>query len=202
MKPDAGEILFEGEDMTRFNREKLFEMRMHFGMLFQGSALFDSMTVGENVALPLVKHTDLDEDTVNRIVLGKLDLVGLADVTDKHPAELSGGMKKRVALARAVVMNPDIVLYDEPTTGLDPVMAGVINDLILSLQRGLDITSVVVTHDIKSAHRVGDRIAMMYEGKIVYTGTPQEMESTENPVVRNFIEGRLDGDEEKAKYDL
>lgn len=200
IKPDDGKIMYGGEDMTLFSREKLFEMRMHFGMLFQGSALFDSMTVGENVSLPLRRHTDLDGDTIERLVLGKLDLVGLADVSDKYPAELSGGMKKRVALARAVVMNPDIILYDEPTTGLDPVMAGVINELILSLQRGLEITSVVVTHDIKSAYQVGDRIAMMYEGKIVFTGTPEEVEATENPVVRNFVEGRLEIDGEDQKY--
>ncbi len=192
MSPDSGEILFKGEDMTLFSREKLFEMRMHFGMLFQGSALFDSMTVGENVALPLIKHTDLDEDTVRKIVDGKLDLVGLADVTDKYPAELSGGMKKRVALARAVVMNPEVVLYDEPTTGLDPIMAGVINELILSLQHGLDITSVVVTHDIESAYKVGDRIAMMHEGRIVYTGTPREVQSTDNKVVAEFVEGKME----------
>lgn len=192
MTPDRGEILFKGEDITRFGREKLFEMRMHFGMLFQGSALFDSMTVGENVSLPLIKHTDLDGDTVSRIVSGKLDLVGLAGVTDKYPAELSGGMKKRVALARAVVMNPEVILYDEPTTGLDPIMAGVINELILSLQHGLDITSVVVTHDIESAYKVGDRIAMMHEGRIVYTGTPREVQNTDNQVVREFVEGKME----------
>jgi len=192
MKPDKGEIYFENEDITKFNRKKLFKMRMHFGMLFQGSALFDSMTVGENVALALNKHTEFDKEKITRIVLEKLDVVGLADVTGKYPSELSGGMKKRVALARAVVMNPDVILYDEPTTGLDPVMAGVINKLILSLQKELDITSIVVTHDIKSAYRVADRIAMLHEGKIVYKGTPEEVKNTDNPLVRGFIEGRLE----------
>jgi phospholipid/cholesterol/gamma-HCH transport system ATP-binding protein len=189
MKPDKGEIYFEDEDITKFSRKKLFKMRMHFGMLFQGSALFDSMTVGENVALALNKHTELDKEKITRIVLEKLDVVGLADVTGKYPSELSGGMKKRVALARAMVMNPDVILYDEPTTGLDPVMAGVINKLILSLQKELDITSIVVTHDIKSAYRVADRIAMLHEGKIVYKGTPDEVKNTDNPLVRGFIEG-------------
>ncbi len=194
MKPDKGEIYFEDEDITKFNRKKLFKMRMHFGMLFQGSALFDSMTVGENVALALKKHTEFDMEKITRIVLEKLDIVGLADVTGKYPSELSGGMKKRVALARAVVMNPDVILYDEPTTGLDPVMAGVINRLILSLQKELDITSIIVTHDIKSAYRVGDRIAMLHEGKIIYEGTPEQVGNTDNPLVRGFIEGHLEID--------
>ncbi|HMA76937.1 MAG TPA: ABC transporter ATP-binding protein [Candidatus Krumholzibacteriaceae bacterium] len=191
MKPDSGEIYFENEDITKFNTRKLFKMRMHFGMLFQGSALFDSMTVGENVALALVKHTGLDIDRINRIVTEKLDLVGLADVTEKYPSELSGGMKKRVALARAVVMDPEVVLYDEPTTGLDPVMSGVINRLIVNLQKELEITSIIVTHDIKSAYIVGDRIAMLHDGKIVYEGTPRQVENSDNPLVKGFVEGNL-----------
>ena len=191
MKPDNGEIYFENEDITKFTRKKLFKMRMHFGMLFQSSALFDSMTVGENVSLALEKHTEFSEEKIARIVLEKLDLVGLADVTEKYSSELSGGMKKRVALARAVVMDPEVVLYDEPTTGLDPVMAGVINRLILNLQKELDITSIVVTHDIKSAYMVGDRIAMLHEGEIVYTGTPDQVKNSDNPLIRGFIEGHL-----------
>ena len=189
IKPDSGEILFKDENITGFTREELFEMRMSFGMLFQGSALFDSMSVGENVALPLVKHTDLTDGEVEKIVLEKLDLVGLADVTDKYPAELSGGMKKRVALARAVVMDPEVVLYDEPTTGLDPVMAGVINRLILDLQKNLDITSIVVTHDIQSAYMVGDCIAMLHGGKIIFEGSPEQVQRTDNETVRTFING-------------
>jgi phospholipid/cholesterol/gamma-HCH transport system ATP-binding protein len=191
--PDAGEIFFEEEDITRFSRKKLFQMRMHFGMLFQGGALFDSLTVGENVALPLRRHTTLGEDEIRRRVCGRLELVGLTDVYDRYPAEMSGGMKKRVGLARAVVMDPAIVLYDEPTTGLDPIMADVINGLIRDLQRELDITSVVVTHDMKSAYRVADRIAMLYEGKIVHSGTPEEVRETANPVLRQFVEGSARG---------
>jgi phospholipid/cholesterol/gamma-HCH transport system ATP-binding protein len=193
VSPDAGEILFEGEDMTRFDRKKLFQMRMHFGMLFQSSALFDSMTVGENVALPLRKHTELSEEEIAATVSEKLKLVGLTGVSDHYPAEMSGGMKKRVGLARAVVMNPQVVLYDEPTTGLDPIMSDVINELIKTLQRELAITSVVVTHDIKSAYHGGDRIAMLHEGTIVFSGTPDEVRRTENPVLRQFVEGRAQG---------
>jgi phospholipid/cholesterol/gamma-HCH transport system ATP-binding protein len=191
--PDAGEIFFEEEDITRFSRKKLFQMRMHFGMLFQGGALFDSLTVGENVALPLRRHTTLGEDEICRRVCGRLELVGLTDVYNRYPAEMSGGMKKRVGLARAVVMDPAIVLYDEPTTGLDPIMADVINGLIRDLQRELKITSVVVTHDMKSAYRVADRIAMLYEGKIVHSGTPEEVRETANPVLRQFVEGSAQG---------
>lgn len=192
IKPDSGEVLFKGENIAEFTREELFKMRMSFGMLFQGSALFDSMSVGENVALPVKRHTDLSDSEIEEKVREKLDLVGLADVTGKYPAELSGGMKKRVALARAVVMNPEIVLYDEPTTGLDPVMAGVINRLILDLKNNLDITSVVVTHDIESAYRVGDRMAMLDDGRIIFEGGPEQMRSTENQTVRTFINGGSD----------
>ena len=191
--PDEGEILFEGEDITKFTRKKLFQMRMHFGMLFQSAALFDSMTVGENVALPLKKHTDMDDAEIERVVCEKLSLVGLTDVYDKYPAEMSGGMKKRIGLARAVVMNPKMVLYDEPTTGLDPIMADVINELICRFQRELDITSVVVTHDINSAYKVGNHIAMLHGGSIIFTGTPAEVRDTDHPIVRQFIEGRAEG---------
>ena len=193
IRPDAGEIFFEGEDITRFSRKKLFQMRMHFGMLFQGAALFDSLSVGENVALPLRTHTPLGEDEIRRKVCGTLELVGLADVYDRSPAEMSGGMKKRVGLARAVVMDPAIVLYDEPTTGLDPIMADVINELIRALQRELRITSVVVTHDIKSAYKVADRIAMLHEGTIIHSGTPEEVRGSTNPVLRQFVEGSAQG---------
>ena len=193
VRPDAGEILFEGEDMTRFDRKKLFQMRMHFGMLFQSSALFDSMTVGENVALPLRKHSGKSEGEIAGIVDAKLDLVGLTGVRDQYPAEMSGGMKKRVGLARAVAMDPQVVLYDEPTTGLDPIMADVINELIRTLQRELEVTSIVVTHDIKSAYHVGNRIAMLHEGGIIYSGTPDEVRRSDDPVIRQFVEGRAEG---------
>ncbi len=193
IEPDYGSILFEGEDITKFNRQKLFNMRMHFGMLFQGSALFDSMTVGENVGLPLVKHGRKSEEEIREIVMERLRLVGLTDVYDSYPAALSGGMKKRVGLARAVVMEPQVVLYDEPTTGLDPIMADVINSMIRELQHEFDITSVVVTHDINSAYRVGDRMTMLHDGKIIFSGTPEETRETDNEIVRQFIEGRAEG---------
>ena len=193
IEPDHGSILFEGEDITKFNRQKLFDMRKHFGMLFQGAALFDSMTVGENVGLPLVKHGRKTEEEIREIVLEKLRLIGLTDVYDSYPSQLSGGMKKRVGLARAIVMEPQVILYDEPTTGLDPIMADVINKLIRELQHELDITSVVVTHDINSAYKIGDRMTMLHEGKIIYSGTPEETRETDNEIVRQFIEGRAEG---------
>ncbi len=193
LRPDSGQIFFEDEDITRFNMNKLFQMRMHFGMLFQSAALFDSMNVGENVGLPLRKHTGLSEEEVREIVAEKLRLVGLKGMQDMFPSELSGGMKKRVGLARAVVMDPQVVLYDEPTTGLDPIMADVINSLIRDLQRELDITSVVVTHDIGSAYKVADHIAVFYEGAIIHEGTPDDIRSTDNEFVRQFVEGRAEG---------
>jgi phospholipid/cholesterol/gamma-HCH transport system ATP-binding protein len=145
------------------------------------------------VALPLRKHSGKGDDEIAEIVSAKLELVGLTGVQDQYPAEMSGGMKKRIGLARAVAMNPQVVLYDEPTTGLDPIMADVINKLIRTLQRELKVTSVVVTHDIKSAYHVGDRIAMLHEGKIVYSGTPDEIRGSDDPVIRQFVEGRAEG---------
>jgi phospholipid/cholesterol/gamma-HCH transport system ATP-binding protein len=193
IEPDGGSILFQGEDITKFGRQKLFDMRTHFGMLFQGAALFDSMTVGENVGLPLVQHGRKSNEEIREIVLEKLRLIGLTDVFDSYPSQLSGGMKKRVGLARAIVMDPQVVLYDEPTTGLDPIMADIINNLIRDLQRELNITSVVVTHDINSAYKVGDRMTMLHEGKIIFSGTPDETKGTDNAIVRQFIEGRAEG---------
>ncbi len=193
ISPDHGSVLFEGKDITKFSRQKLFDMRMHFGMLFQGAALFDSMTVGENVGLPLVKHGHKSDEEIREIVFKKLRLIGLTDVYESYPSQLSGGMKKRVGLARAIVMEPQVVLYDEPTTGLDPIMADVINKLIRELQHELDITTVVVTHDINSAYKIGDRMTMLHEGKIIYSGTPEETRGTDNEIVRQFIEGRAEG---------
>lgn len=193
LKPSGGEIFFENEDITKFTRKKLFQMRMHFGMLFQSSALFDSLSVGENVALPLRKHTEMEEEEIRKVVCQKLRLVGLSEIYDKYPAEMSGGMKKRIGLARAIVMNPKVVLYDEPTTGLDPIMADVINELIRNLQNELQITSVVVTHDIKSAYKVGDHISMLHGGKIIFSGSPDDVRSTGDAIVRQFIEGRAEG---------
>jgi phospholipid/cholesterol/gamma-HCH transport system ATP-binding protein len=191
--PDRGEVWVDGVDITRLDRKSLFRIRMRFGMVFQSSALFDSLSVWENVCLGLREHTRLPDEEIEAIGREKLKLVGLEDAWDKMPAELSGGMKKRVAIARAIAMNPDCVLYDEPTTGLDPVTADVINNLIGELQRKLKITSVVVTHDMKSAYKVADRIAMLHDGRIIFEGTPEEVRNTDHPVVRQFIEGQARG---------
>jgi phospholipid/cholesterol/gamma-HCH transport system ATP-binding protein len=193
MEPDRGEIIVDGQDVVRLNRKKLFELRMRFGMVFQGAALFDSDTVLRNVGLALREHTHKTGTEIRAIVNEKLKMVGLDGVGDKYPAELSGGMKKRVGFARAIAMDPECVLYDEPTTGLDPIMSDVINTLIMKLASELRITSVVVTHDLASAYKVADRIAMLHEGVIIFEGTPAEIKNTDNPIVRQFIEGRAQG---------
>ena len=187
LKPDSGEILIDGRDITGLKASELNEERKRFGMVFQGAALFDSLTVGENVGFSLREHTDLSEGEIKEIVRKKLELVGIGKVEDLRPDELSGGMKKRVALARAMVMDPEIVLYDEPTTGVDPIMADIINDLILSLQERLKVTSLVVTHDMQSAYKIADRIAMLYKGRIVETGSREEIRNSRHPIVRQFI---------------
>ncbi len=191
--PDAGNIYVDGEDITQYRRKKLFEMRMRFGMVFQGAALFDSLTVGENVGFALREHTDKTDQEIAEICERKLRMVGLDGVQNKAPSELSGGMKKRVGFARAIALDPECVLYDEPTTGLDPIMADVINNLMIKLKKELELTSVVVTHDLASAYRVGDRIAMLHEGKIIFTGTPDEVRGTDNEVVQQFIKGSSEG---------
>jgi phospholipid/cholesterol/gamma-HCH transport system ATP-binding protein len=193
MKPDGGKIMVDGVDVTKLKHDDLYEMRKKFGMLFQGAALFDSMSVWENVGLGLIEHTELSMDEIRKKVCRKLELVGLSHMDDLKPAELSGGMKKRVGLARAIAMDPPVILYDEPTTGLDPIMADVINELIRDLQNSLDITSVAVTHDMKSACKIGDRLALLFDGKIVFEGTPDDIRSTEDELVRQFIEGRAHG---------
>ena len=193
IKPDAGKVLVEGEEVTSLNGDDLYRVRKKFGMLFQGSALFDSMTVEENVGLGLKEHAKITPEKIKKIVEEKLKLVGLSGVGQMKPAELSGGMKKRVGLARAIAMDPEFILYDEPTTGLDPIMADAINDLIIELREKLKITSIAVTHDMVSAYKIADRIAMLYEGEIIFTGTPEETKNTDNPVVRQFIEGRETG---------
>lgn len=193
LTPDSGAILIDGEDITRMNEPDLYRSRRKFGVLFQGSALFDSMTVKDNVSLGLREHTDLSEEDITRIVADKLRLVGLPDVENLKPAELSGGMKKRVGLARAIAMNPQYVLYDEPTTGLDPIMADIINELIKTLNERLDVTTIVVTHDMTSAYKVADRIVMLHRGVIIFGGTPDEVKNAKDPVVRQFIEGLAEG---------
>jgi phospholipid/cholesterol/gamma-HCH transport system ATP-binding protein len=193
MKPDRGSIRVDGTEVTSLKSEEMFRMRKKFGMLFQGAALFDSLSVWENVGLGLIEHTDLSETEIRERVCEKLALVGLTDIEDARPAELSGGMKKRVGLARAIAMDPEVVLYDEPTTGLDPIMADVINQLIRTLQATLKITSVAVTHDMKSAYHIGDRLAMLHDGKIVFEGSPEEIMRTRDEAIRQFIEGRAEG---------
>jgi phospholipid/cholesterol/gamma-HCH transport system ATP-binding protein len=193
LKPDKGEIFINGDDITQYRNEKLYQMRQKFGMLFQGAALFDSMTVAENVGLALKEHTKLSQEEISQRVTEKLKLVGLSEVEDIKPAELSGGMKKRVGLARAIAMNPEFILYDEPTTGLDPIMADVINDLVIRMRDVLKVTSIAVTHDMVSAYKIADRIAMLYDGKIIFSGTPDETKNTDNPIVRQFIEGKGEG---------
>jgi len=190
VRPDAGKIIVQGEDITRINRSRLFEVRKKFGMLFQGAALFDSMTVEENIALPLKEHTHLTKSEIRVKVREKLAMVGLHDIEEKKPSELSGGMKKRVGLARALIMEPRYVLFDEPTTGLDPIMSDAIDQLVLDTSKQLNITSIVVTHDMISAFKIGDRIAMIHDGKVIFTGTTDEFMHSKNSRVRQFIEGR------------
>lgn len=193
LKPDAGEVIVEGEDIWRVSQERLYEIREKFGILFQAAALFDSMTVSENISLGLREHTSMDDGEIARRVADCLAMVGLPGTEDLKPAELSGGMKKRVGLARAIAMKPKYVLYDEPTTGLDPIAADAINDLMIRLNEQLKVTTVVVTHDIVSTYKVADRILMLHDGKVIYSGTPAETRETDNPIVRQFIEGRAEG---------
>jgi phospholipid/cholesterol/gamma-HCH transport system ATP-binding protein len=193
LKPDAGEVIVEGEDIWRVSQQRLYEIRQKFGILFQAAALFDSMTVSENISLGLREHTSMDNGEIERRVADCLAMVGLPGTEDLKPAELSGGMKKRVGLARAIAMKPRYVLYDEPTTGLDPIAADAINDLIIRLNEQLKVTTVVVTHDIVSTYKVADRIVMLHDGKVIYSGTPAETRKTDNPIVRQFIEGRAEG---------
>jgi len=202
MCPDKGEIYVDGQEITKLNEAKLLEVQKKFGYLFQGAALFDSLTVEGNVGFGLRHLTSMTEDEIAKQVRSCLAMVGLKGVENLKPAELSGGMKKRVGLARAIAHKPEYILYDEPTTGLDPIMADVINDLILHLQKTIKVTSIVVTHDMKSAYKVSDRIAMLYEGKIIGTGSPDEIKNTKNPVIHQFVEGLSKGpipvDVEKA----
>ena len=200
LRPDAGEVHFKGTRVDRYGERKFAEIRRKFGFLFQGGALFDSMTASENVGFPLAEHTRKRQDEIARIATEKLRMVGLEQMGPKKPAELSGGQRKRVALARAIALDPEVILYDEPTTGLDPVRADVINELILKLKRELDVTGVVVTHDMTSAYKVGDRIAMLYEGKFIADGTPDEIRQSTDARVRRFIEGRAGDDELRALY--
>ncbi|MCX8083526.1 MAG: ABC transporter ATP-binding protein [Calditerrivibrio sp.] len=193
LMPDKGEVVVEGVDITKVSKVELVNIRKKFGMLFQNAALFDSMTVYENVAFPLREHTKFKERQIKEIVIEKLRLVGLKDVENKMPSELSGGMRKRVGLARAIVLEPKIILYDEPTTGLDPIMKDVVDDLIYSTQKKLNITSVVISHDIDSAFKIADYMAMIYDGKTILNDTKENFKNSDNPYVKQFINGSKDG---------
>ncbi|MFH0948593.1 MAG: ABC transporter ATP-binding protein [Elusimicrobiota bacterium] len=193
LNPDSGEIFVDETEITKLNERSLSEVQKNFGFLFQGAALFDSLTVGDNVAFGLRNLTDKSENEISEKVKMCLSMIGLEGIQDMKPSELSGGMKKRVALARAIATDPKYIFYDEPTTGIDPIMADVINDLIINLQRSLDITSIVVTHDMTSAYKISDRIAMLYDGKIIGTGTADEIKKTENQYIKQFTTGSSNG---------
>ncbi len=193
LHPDKGYILVEDIAMKKVGQTDLFMLRKQFGFLFQGAALFDSMTVSENIALPLIEHTRMGPADIRKKVAEKLELVGLPGIEDLKPAELSGGMKKRVGLARAIVMDPRYILYDEPTTGLDPIMAANIDKLIIELSEKLDVTSIVVTHDMQSVRKVADRVVMLHNGRIIYSGNPVDLNSTDHPVVHQFVTANAEG---------
>jgi phospholipid/cholesterol/gamma-HCH transport system ATP-binding protein len=190
---DRGEIYVDGQQVSSLNEEGWNELRKKFGMLFQRDALFDSLSVWENVGFALRRHTKLSDAKIKELAVEKLKLVGMQNVENLMPAELSGGMRKRVSLARAIAMEPAILLYDEPTTGLDPIMANVINDLIVTMREKLEVSSIAITHDMNSAYRIGDRIAMLYKGEIIEVGTPDEIRGTQNPIVQQFIQGEVEG---------
>ncbi|ADK83580.1 ABC transporter related protein [Desulfarculus baarsii DSM 2075] len=193
IKPDAGQVLVGGQDIGHLDDRQLNQIRRRFGMLFQDAALFDSMSVFDNVAFPLREHTSHSAAEIARIVADKLRMVGLPGVEAKMPSQLSGGMRKRVGLARAIALEPEIVLYDEPTTGLDPLMTEAINRLIADTQERLGITSVVISHDIAGALKIAHQIAMLYQGRIIASGSPEQIGDSDDPVVRQFISGSVEG---------
>jgi phospholipid/cholesterol/gamma-HCH transport system ATP-binding protein len=192
LQPDAGEVLIDGENIVPMNERELLRIRHKFGMLFQGAALFDSMTVAENVAFAFRRDRSLPQSEVSAKVANVLEMVDLPGTQEKKPSELSGGMRKRVGLARAIIYKPQIVLYDEPTTGLDPIVSDSIDKLMLRVRDRLDVTTVVVTHDMRSARRVGQRIMLLHDKRIHATGTPDEIFNSKDPIVRQFIEGVSD----------
>ncbi len=193
LRPDSGKILLDSKEITALREREFNELRKHFGMLFQGSALFDSMTVAENVGFPLKEHTGLHDDEVMKVVAEKLHRVGLVGIEGMMPADLSGGMKKRVGLARAIVMDPEIVIFDEPTTGLDPIMADSVAELMLETQRALKTTYIVITHDIQLTYKIADMVAMLHQGKIIAKGTVEDIKKNPNPVLKQFLEGSAEG---------
>jgi phospholipid/cholesterol/gamma-HCH transport system ATP-binding protein len=193
IRPTVGQVLIDGQNISRIPESELNNIRIKMGMVFQYAALFDSMTVYENVAFGLRRHTKLKEDEIREKVADKLALVGLPKTEHMYPAELSGGMQKRVGLARALAMDPQVLYYDEPTSGLDPITASAIDELIVRMRDNLGVTSVVVSHDVKGVMRVANRIAMLHGGKIITVGTPEEIRNTDNQIVKQFIEGDTEG---------
>lgn len=191
MDPDSGTIFYKGEDIEKMDEGGINKMRSKIGMLFQSGALFDSLTVRENIAYPLREHYDYDENKISEIVNNRLELVGLPGIEDQMPADLSGGMRKRVSLARAIATKPDVILYDEPTTGLDPANTTRINRLIMDLQKKLQATSIVVTHDMESAFTIADRMAFLCDKHVEFVGTVDEARKSDNPKVKNFLEGNF-----------
>lgn len=187
LDPDEGDVIIDGKNLNDLSQKDLYELRKNFGFLFQGAALFDSMTVGENVGLALVENTNMSKSEIADVVAEKLEIVGLPGIQEMNPADLSGGMKKRVSLARSLSTNPKYILYDEPTTGLDPVMSDQIDDLIKELSDRLKVTSIVVTHDIFSVYDVAERVAMMHEGKVYFEGTPKELVNSDDELIKNFL---------------
>jgi phospholipid/cholesterol/gamma-HCH transport system ATP-binding protein len=192
LRPDEGEVIINGESIAQMNERQLLKVRRKFGILFQGAALFDSLTVAENVAFVLEREGKLIEPEITKKVGQALDMVDLGGTQDKKPAELSGGMRKRVGLARAIVYEPEIVLFDEPTTGLDPIVADSIDQLIVRVREQLAVTTVAVTHDMRSARRIGQRILMLYHGRIHFAGTPDEVFQSKDPLVYRFVNGISD----------
>ena len=193
LRPDRGHVVVAGDIVDELPERELNRVRRKFGMLFQNAALFDSMNVGENVGFFLREHTRLSRSETAQRVAEKLELVGLPNSERLYPAQLSGGMRKRVGLARALAVEPEILLFDEPTTGLDPIRASAINELIVEMNQRLKVTSITITHDMESAYTIADRIAMLYQGRIIFAGAPDELRQAAHPVVRQFIQGSAEG---------
>ena len=193
LRPDSGKVYLFGEDITKIKEDEMDRLKRRFGMLFQSAALFDSLTVEENISLPMREHTKLDEHIIKIMVKMKLNQVGLRGFGHLMPSQLSGGMRKRVGLARAIALDPEIIFYDEPSAGLDPVVTAVVDKLIIDLAGALSITSVVVTHDMNSVFRIADRIVMLYKGKILQIGTKEEIKNSKNEYIQQFINGTIEG---------